>query len=67
MPIRYDLTPGQAAELIGVHIATIRRWADDGTLKVFRSPNGSRRFSRADIEAFIAEHTNQPEPTEASA
>src|SRR3972149_10564474 len=43
-----------AAELLGVHPTTLRRWADAGKIPVAPPPGGHRRFTRADIEAFVA-------------
>ena len=43
-----------AAELLGVHPTTLRRWADAGEIPVALTPGGHRRFTRADIEAFVA-------------
>jgi excisionase family DNA binding protein len=50
---RFELTPGQVAELIGVHRATIRRWAATGHLPSLVTPGGYRRFRRSDIDAFL--------------
>jgi excisionase family DNA binding protein len=38
-----------AAELLGVHPATVRKWADDGELPFRRTPGKHRRFRRQDI------------------
>jgi excisionase family DNA binding protein len=55
------LTLTQAAKRIGVHAATLRRWADDGALPVMLTPGGHRRFSAEDVAAFAqAEHKNAP-------
>ena len=43
-----------AAELLGIHPTTLRRWADAGEIPVALTPGGHRRFTRADIEAFDA-------------
>jgi excisionase family DNA binding protein len=44
-----------AAELLGVHPDTLRRWADAGRLRVYRTPTGERRFRRADVKALLRE------------
>lgn len=49
------LTPGEVAELFGVGLSTIGRWADNGTLDFIRTPGGHRRFKRASVEARLAE------------
>lgn len=38
-----------AAEILGVHPATVRNWADRGELPSRRTPGGHRRFSREDL------------------
>lgn len=55
---------GQAAQIIGVHPATIRNWAEQGELPFRRTPGGHRRFRRADLEQWLASHRIAP-PTEA--
>jgi len=47
---------GQAAQIIGVHPATIRNWAEHGELPFRRTPGGHRRFRRADLEQWLASH-----------
>lgn len=51
------LTLHEAAEMLGVHPATLRTWADAGVIPSFRTPGGHRRFARADVEAFIRERS----------
>lgn len=48
------LTLTQASELLGVHRATLRVWADAGRVRSFRTPGGHRRFRASEIEALIA-------------
>jgi len=38
-----------AAEILGVHPATVRNWADKGELPARRTPGGHRRFLRSDL------------------
>ena len=47
------LTLGQASEILGVHRATLRDWADTGKIPVARTPGGHRRFYRSDVEALL--------------
>jgi excisionase family DNA binding protein len=47
------LTLSQAAEILGVHATTLRRWADDGQIRCLRTPGGHRRFVEADLRAFL--------------
>jgi excisionase family DNA binding protein len=44
-----------AAERLGVHPTTLRRWADNGDISVMFTPGGHRRFLLADLEAFAAD------------
>lgn len=54
------LNLGETAELLGVHPATVRAWADRGELPVQRTPGGHRRFRRADVLARLAgQESNQ--------
>jgi excisionase family DNA binding protein len=48
------LSTSQAAEALGVSLGTIRRWSDLGYLESYRTPGGQRRFSREQIERFVA-------------
>lgn len=34
----------EAAVILGVHVNTVRRWADGGLVPVMRLPSGVRRF-----------------------
>jgi excisionase family DNA binding protein len=47
------LTAGQVAELFGVRVETVRRWADDGKLRCTRTLGGDRRFDAAYIEEML--------------
>jgi excisionase family DNA binding protein len=47
-------TSSQAARYLGISLATIRRWADAGHLSCYRTPGGQRRFSRDQLDGFIA-------------
>ncbi len=44
---------GAAAQMIGVHPDTIKRWEASGRLSSFRLPNGHRRYNRADVAALL--------------
>jgi len=45
-------TVGQAAELLGVSVDTVRRLADRGELKMVRSPGGRRRLDGAALARY---------------
>jgi excisionase family DNA binding protein len=47
-------TSSQAAQYLGVSLATVRRWTDAGHVSCYRTPGGQRRFSRAQLDDFIA-------------
>ena len=48
----------RASNMLGVHPATLRAWADKGKIKSIRTAGGHRRFSLKDLEALVA--TEQP-------
>ena len=50
---RPALRIGQAAEILGVSVDTIRRWAADGTLKTKRSDGGQRLVSAAEVSRML--------------
>jgi len=50
------LTISEVAQLLNVHINTVRRWSNQGTLKSYRiGSRGDRRFRQADIASFLLE------------
>lgn len=56
------LTLKEASDFLGIHYTTLRTWADQGEIAVFRTPGGHRRFSLADLRRFLDErgnHANQ--------
>ncbi len=44
-----------AAQRLGVHETTLRRWADTGEVPVMITPGGHRRFSAAGLDRFAEE------------
>ena len=53
---------GEAAELAGVSVDTIRRWAEDGTLRTTRSSGGQRLVSAAEVRRLVgARRKSSPE------
>ena len=48
-----NLTPREAAKVLGVSIRTLYRWEDDGLINPRRTPGGHRRYRLADIEALL--------------
>lgn len=51
------LTLGAASELLGVSESTIRRWADAGDIRSFRTRGGHRRILEGDLRQIV---TNMP-------
>lgn len=43
----------EAADFLGVHFTTLRRWVDAGKVPCIRTPGGRRRFKRAELAAFL--------------
>ena len=51
---RRMLTIAETANLLNVHINTIRRWSNTGALKTYRIGNrGDRRFNLADVREML--------------
>ena len=46
---------GRAAEMLGVTVDTIRRWADDGRLTTVRSAGGQRLVPMGEVSRLIGE------------
>jgi len=46
----------QAADMLGVHPATVRNWADKGDLPMRRTPGGHRRFRKTDLLRYAETH-----------
>lgn len=49
------LRMGQAAELLGVGVDTLRRWETDGRLAMIRTEGGQRLVPIADVSRLLAE------------
>jgi excisionase family DNA binding protein len=47
------LTLGEACRALCVDESTLRRWADSGHIRAFRTPGGHRRFAEPDIRALV--------------
>ena len=48
------VTLGKASALLGVDESTLRRWADAGRVRAYRTPGGHRRFSLGNLEEMLA-------------
>lgn len=51
---------GQAADLLGVSVDTVRRLADSGRLQTRRTAGGQRLVDGADLARFAGTHREQP-------
>jgi excisionase family DNA binding protein len=48
-------TAQELAQLLNVHINTVRRWSNSGEIKVYRiGSRGDRRFKYEDVMSFLA-------------
>jgi molybdopterin-binding protein len=52
MPNSYRI--GEAAELLGVRVETLRRWERDGKLRTTRTSGGQRRVAGTEVARLIA-------------
>lgn len=54
-PVRANwLTLGAASQLLGVSESSIRRWADAGEIRSYRTSGGHRRILEEDLRAIVA-------------
>jgi excisionase family DNA binding protein len=54
---RQWVTLGEAADVLGVHPSTLRRWVDHGEIRCMRTPGGHRRFLKRDLDLFLDAQT----------
>jgi molybdopterin-binding protein len=52
-PTAERLRVGQAAEMLGVSVETLRRWEADGRLRVHRSAGGQRLVDIAEVSRLL--------------
>ena len=58
-PFKPWLSLNEAAKQLGIHPATLRRWADGGEIAAMVTPGGHRRFVVAEIDRFSEERQRQ--------
>lgn len=58
----HALRIGQAAELLGVSVDTIRRWEAGGRLLTIRTPGGQRRIPIEAVSRLLAERRKAVQP-----
>jgi len=57
--VRTMLTTSEVAQLLHVHINTVRRWSDHGLIRAYRiCTRGDRRFDREEIVRFLTKMTS---------
>ena len=44
---------GHACRILGVNESTLRRWADEGQVRSYRTPGGHRRFAESDLLTLV--------------
>lgn len=54
------LTLGAARAMLGINEATLRHWADQGLVRVFRTPGGHRRFALDEVRALLLNANGHP-------
>ena len=62
-PMNSALRVGEAAELLGVSVDTLRRWEAEGRLRVRRSRGGQRLVSLADVRRLQAKRRKRDQRT----
>lgn len=53
---------GKAAELLGISVDTLRRWASAGRIPVSVGSDGRRYYDGADLARLASEIANEPAP-----
>jgi molybdopterin-binding protein len=57
---------GEAAEILGVRVETLRRWEREGTLTTTRSSGGQRLVPAAEVARLLGERRGRPKVTAGS-
>jgi molybdopterin-binding protein len=52
---------GEAADLLGVSVDTVRRWVDGGRLPAVRDDHGHRVIDGTDLAGFVRGQASEPE------
>ncbi len=53
MPQETLISIHEASQILGVTDVTLRQWTGEGKIKVFITPGGHRRYSRAELRKFM--------------
>lgn len=59
-PMDATIRVGEAADLLGVSVDTLRRWTASGRLRVRRSAGGQRLVALAEVRRLEAERRQKP-------
>ena len=54
-----DYRIGEAAEILGVRVETLRRWEREGRLSTIRTAGGQRRVQAAEVARLLAERSER--------
>lgn len=60
MPTEKWLELAEAAQMLGIHQSTLRRWADAGKVPHMRTLSGRRRFSSTALEQAMSDMEHAP-------
>ena len=60
-PVSDFLTSAQVAQFLGLHPLTLNQWRSRNTGPAYIRVGRSIRYSRADIDAWLAQHRRVPE------
>ena len=53
---------GEAAQMLGVSVDTVRRWTDQGRVATIRTPGGQRVIEGAELARFAVDLAEAPRP-----
>ena len=57
---------GEAAQMLGVRVETLRRWEREGKLRTSRTSGGQRRIPDSEIARLLTERRERPKVTAGS-
>lgn len=60
MELERSFSTHEVAELFGINVSTVKRWADSGDLPCMRTNGGHRRFRLRDVVEFARSHELEP-------
>lgn len=57
--VEAEVRIGEAAEMVGVSVDTVRRWAETGRLRTRRSPGGQRLVPLSEVSRIVDERRRE--------